>query len=506
MVNDTVGNAGSPPAKRHRVALACGADEWLRIGLLFCIVILAAAPGWRGSFVWDDLNVVQGSEFQALPPISFAREVMTRDFGLEVDEQAMNYYRPVVLISLKLNRAFADPEFHSPAPYRAVNALIHFLNAALLYGCLRLVIPPDKNNRFKSVGAISAALIFACAGWNAEIVSFISARCESLGLFFALLGGFVWLWRSARQRFPIISAGFVLLCFVASLMSKETTIPVIAALPMLTLIFVTGERRRRFIEMACVAWGALLIYGVVRTAAGVSFPSGFFLQALTTDWSREARALYHYLIHLAWPAGVLAREPIGLSRVTYPQGVLVAAGLMGLLWTAALLVAVRVRPRLVGFSLICGAMLFLPALLLHGKDGTYAICERFLYMSAAGLAVCGGVFVERLMSRRSVRGRAYIVAGFSLFLALHIGLQVSKNVVWSEEVRFWRYQNSVVSSPAASPLLYGMALKRAGRLEEAELQLTHVAKHVAHPYLRGKAAKALQELGSGDLDSIESQR
>jgi len=178
--------------------------------------LLAYWPSLRGPFLWDDgLNVT-------------GNRLVTQPGGLSriwFSTEPLDYY-PVTFTVFRL-------QWHcwgnQPLGYRAVNLLLHIINALLLWRIFRALSLP---------GAWWAALLFALHPVNVATVAWITELKNLLAFAFAALTVLAWLrWEpTARPVWLAASLG----AFLLALLSKTAVAP----LP-LVLLGITWWRQKR---------------------------------------------------------------------------------------------------------------------------------------------------------------------------------------------------------------------------------------------------------------------
>ena len=200
------------------IAAATRLRAWLP--LLPALVVLAAwLPSLGASFQFDDyVVIVDDSHVQSLAAWW----------------RSMPGIRPLLKLSYALNHVAGA----GAAGYRAVNILLHALNAALVFVLLRrlarrLRVADEAGAAFL---AATAALVFALHPVQTESVTYVSGRSNVLMASFVLLGLLAFTGSSAAAplRRRILTQLAVVGCFALAMAAKETA--VVAPLALLLLV------------------------------------------------------------------------------------------------------------------------------------------------------------------------------------------------------------------------------------------------------------------------------
>lgn len=230
--------------------------------LLFAAAVLALsfvarvyAPALRGAFIWDDHHLVeQSSPYQHAP----LGELLTRPYWPQSPfaDARTPYYRPVVLLSYRFDRALGG----APAEFHFTNVALHLLT------CISLAIVAVR------AGATIPAAIVASTFWGAfprltEAVAWIAGRTDVLAAFFGFAALAIWPETSPapRERSPAstwarsLLGGLLLLLACAS---KEVALAFAAA-----MIFTVVLRRGSWPRAAIAIGLPLLTYFALRFRA-----------------------------------------------------------------------------------------------------------------------------------------------------------------------------------------------------------------------------------------------
>lgn len=286
-----------------------------------------------------------------------------------------------------------------PGAHHAVNALLHAVDAALLFA---LFLTATR----RLAPSLLTAALFAAHPLNVESVAWISQRKTVLCMMFllaSLLAHVAW----SRRRRPALYVA-CLLSLAASLAAKPAAV-VAPALLLLLDVWPLGRwpaqgeagwlgARRLLVEKiphAVLAGAAAVATLAAQRSAGAvgtleSFPMG----------PRLARATFAsawYVLRMAWPEDLSLFYPVSLG----PTAAWRAAGATALLAgvTALVLVQRRRRPYLgIGWAWYLTALLPVVGLV---QFGTQIVADRYAY-----LPLIGPFFALAFLAADAVKGSA----------------------------------------------------------------------------------------------------
>ncbi|NOY24946.1 MAG: hypothetical protein GXP62_03650, partial [Oligoflexia bacterium] len=342
-----------------------------RHGLLLLVLwTMASYAGVMGAgFVWDDDGLVVHNSLTASLsniPGFFLVDMWQGTPGLV---SGSGYYRPLVLLSLALDRALFGQwalgfHLHSLAWHLAAVIVLHRLALRLLPWSQALVV----------------AGVFALHPAQSEAVVWIAARNDPMAAALGL-GALLAVW-PARASTGRLAAGAVLAW--AALMAKESVLVLPVLLLLLDWLAGTSFRLRRYLALLlglAVGVGLRLVAGV----AGAAWPEPIGWHLMATEAVRVV-GVYGATLSVAWPlSAVRSLEWLSLE----PRWrTLVGVGTVGVLALAPLLTrGHRRRLCIVGFAWL--ALTVLPTLVSVADKGL--IGDRYVYLGLAGLGLwlCG---------------------------------------------------------------------------------------------------------------------
>ena len=416
-------------------------DPPIRLAALGLVVavLLAWANSFSGPFVFDDRPAILAN-----PTLDHFSTALAppRDGGTVAG-------RPLVNLSLALNRAISGPEVWS---YHALNLAIHGSATLVLFGLLRRTLssfPP----RLATSAAFAATLLWAVHPLQTAAVTYTIQRAESLmGLFFLLtLYGF--------------ACGRLALSFVACLAGMACK-EVMAVAPLVVLLydrsFVAGtfaaalRARRGYYAGLASTW--LLLGWLVATNASRAGTAGFGRGITPADYAlTQCTAIARYLRLALWPSGLVFDygTPLADFSTAWPEVLLLMALLAGsatALW----------RSRAGGFLGASFFMILAPSSSLL-PIATQTIAEHRMYLPLAVLTVGAALVLHRWLKQRG--WLAAIALAAPLVVATH-----ARNRAYHSVLALW---SDTVAKRPDSPrarIHLGNALVQAGRTADALTQ------------------------------------
>ena len=474
--------AGSSPSEEQGGILRRLGEVQTRDGLLVlaALVLLCYFPALFGDFVWDD---VAFSEETALHSPAGLLSI----WFSPADIRNEGHYWPLTYTTFWLEHMIWGL---APFGYHAVNLLLHFANAALIWRLLRRLAVP---------GAFVIAAIFTVHPLRVESVAWIIERKDLLsGLFYlATVLAYLRFQKAPRPR----AYGLALFLFVCGLLSKS----VVVTLPVTLLILCwwqTGTVTRKdllrlmpFVVIAVVITAADYAYYSSRESLDLGY--SFLERCLIA-----ARALWFYGIKQLWPGQPIAIYPLWEIRITdflawfYLIG---ALGLVGLLWFGR---------RRFGNGPLAGALFFAVTLapvlgfIDYGYMQFSLVADRYQYLAGLGvLAVLIGGIAHGVQQRPNI------------YQAVALGLATTVVVVFGaltwQQAGIWKTQltlfNHVIAhNPQAHSAHFNLAaaLTKAERFEEA-LAARRTAVEQQPDSARAQAGLCRDFLNLNRLDEAE---
>jgi len=484
------------------------------------------APTLGFGFVWDDDQIIYGRIDYQSPSRWLEAVRQPLDFS-------PNYFRPLALSSLLIQVWVWQA---NPAPYHAVNVLIHLVNTALVCVLgLRLL-----GGRWQ--GLLAGALYGAHPAL-VESVAFVSSRYDLLATLFLLLA----LWLEGRLQ-GVARVVSVATAFLLALLCKEMalTLPLVMLLWQLAVGYQTDAKTSSS-KVPPASQGEPPALGSPHAVGGTSRRAESFSLAYVRELFRRERALYAGLVAACGVYFVIRYVALGYLFTAPPENAQIDAGtplqhlllvgrtlatLVGLAvfpffsitpvhhselpialgdgWAwAQVAIAVAVvagvgwavlRQLRVGGLLAAGLVALLPVLNLRPMEFAVGIftAERFLTFPLA-LIVLGlttGLFLWAWGSARRLRGAQTATVGYCAALLLTTLYNLPN---WRDAESFWKWL--IVAAPR-SPIgfsnlsdLYNKQGRHAEALEHAERAI-EVAPRCGMGYVN--KGVALLRLGDPD--------
>ncbi|MFN0317963.1 MAG: tetratricopeptide repeat protein [Burkholderiales bacterium] len=407
---------------------------------LAAIVVATYANGLRGSFQFDDYNVI-------------AHNPAVHSFSAWW--QSMPGIRPLLKLSYTANWVLGS----EPAGFHAVNVIVHLLNTLLVYAIVRELLPRLKVPAGHIAGAaLACTAIFALHPAQTEAVTYISGRSVSLMALFELGALLAWL-RAGASSQPSLWRGASVLLFVLAMAAKENAWSLPFAL-LLCEALQAGWTWRAALRRTRGHWAVLLVAACV-----VVLVPGYWKLALG---SLETRTLGENLLTQIDGLYYLATQPLLLLQLnTDPDlpkhaqwNALLAAKAFALVALLALALWQWRRNPWIGFGILWFFVMLAPTnSVLPRLD---VANDRQLYLALMGPALALAVAMHRLMASRRA-GITLCVLCVVLALAT-----ISRNAIYATEVSLW--QDTASKSPHKARVFnnLGFAYEQAGRRDEAE--------------------------------------
>ena len=421
--------------------------------LLFASALLAYLPAMLGGYIWDDdafvtANPVLRAGWDGLRRLWFV-------FG------ATDQYYPMAYSSFWLEYQVWG---YWAMGSHIVNALLHVLNAWLLWKLLR---------RLRAPGAWLAAFIFALHPVQVESVAWITERKNVLSATFYFLAALAY-FRFEPPSTPSTARDWrfyavALFLFLCALWSKTVT----CSLPAALLLVLWWKKPR-------LAWRDVLpLAPLFAIGAGMGLMTGWMekhvIGAKGNDWSLTlperfliaGRAPWFYISKLLWPKPLLFFYPRWhLDAGAWWQWLFPAAlaGLVAALWLGR---------RRIGRAPLVAAGFFLvtlfPAL---GFVDVYPfrysfVADHFQYLASAGPIALAAAGIAAACDHLGARNRLLPLALCGLLLATLGTLTWRQGWMYSDLETF--YRTIIARNPACWMAYDNLAFMRLdqGRTEES---------------------------------------
>jgi len=431
------------------------ADPRLFAAGLGLAAILPYLPVLTGGFVWDDHSQLELNTRFALADLP-GYWLHAENAFAEVGRPAK--YNPLGW-SLFLLESVVSGGARPAWLYHASSLAMHGL-AVGLFGLLLLSVARRCGWPRPRLMTAAAALWFAWAPIQSEVVCWPSARFDSLAMVLLAAGGLVLL----RARTP---AGRALggLLAAASLLSKEAALPgVLLIAPGLAWLQGMDRLRawREWVPGLLGAAGGIAAVMVVRKLVGVSLPSGLEALPMAKVVASEAN-----LLRLA-----VLQERLSLMR-PIPASVR-AADLAVSLGVAALGVVGLARSWKASGRMAAFGALWLGSLTVLGATAAVRyelLPDRYCYLAMPGMAMIVGAAALEVAVRsrpRLLRGFVLVLCGVGLLFAARDLAQTGR---FDDDIALFRWEQARFPDAPQTAWFLGMVLAEDGQLDEAEEQL-----------------------------------
>ena len=423
---------GRGPGRRPGTPGARAAGRW---PLLAGIVLLAALlPTWRAvgyDLVWDDKALI-GPKLDVRGLEDIPRIWNTPfDSFLGDPMQHPNYFRPVALLTLALDRSVGGDR---PAVYHRTNLLWYAL------ACLFLWLFAWEMSR-SPLAATAGAVVFALHPAHAESVCFVSGRTDLLAGAFL----FASLWAAARWgprlRVPFVRLVPASALLLPALFSKEVAF---MASPILVLALWTRDRaiRPRDLALAAIPVAlADLVYLASRFAVvGANpLPAIAPVQGTASQLLTSVAVVARYVPLLLFPFKLSARHEVAALRS--PDAVFFLGAVALAITAVAVAMLLRRRSRW-AIPVMLVATTLLPLCSMRLIAGAL-VAERFVFIPSAALALAVAFLPARI---------SYFTAG--TVAPFFLALLLPRVAVWKDDAAL--YASMLRDSPN-SPHVHSMA-------------------------------------------------
>lgn len=404
--------------------------------LVSMVVILAVvwSPVLNNGFLtnWDDQWMVTGNPH--LFEVTHLNTISTDAVAATFSETYGGQYSPVnTLVYMVIVRAGGMEPFGFQLFFLLLH-LANFLLVGLILQKLLLMIPGiDLKDTHRFAIAWAVAFLFAIHPMQVEAVAWISASKVVLYAFFYLLG--MWFYLLYRQTGKTRWFWAVMLCFLASLLSKEQAVVFVLTLVLMdwAVLPKTGEKyilpKTMWLEkvpffIAAVLFGFVTIMISEHSGAGgEAYPLG--QRILFANYS-----FWEYLVKLTAPYGLShfyffpidPGQAIPLRFWFYPMAT------SFFIWVLA-----EYRNKM-NRVLLFGGLFFLvnivTALHIIPVPREAIIADRYVYLSAIGFFLAAVYVIHQFIYRKKSTTRKLALVSGCLYLLILAGYTHERVKVW----------------------------------------------------------------------------
>jgi Tfp pilus assembly protein PilF len=471
------------------------------IALLLAVITLGlyVPAAWFGFSVFDDgLYVTDNPTVQAGVTWAGVKWAFTT--------MAASNWHPLTWLSHMVDCGLFGL---NPAGPHLENALIHAVNAALLFVLLLRLTSLRADASDRQTGQVwPCAFIAALFAWHpmhVESVAWIAERKDVLSTFFALLAllAYVDYVAARKQGVPRagIHYGLSLLAFTLGLLAK----PMVVTLPCVLLLLDFWPLRRMpdlrpgraNLKLLIEKWPYFLITALscVLTFLAQSQTGGKAVASLqTVPWDYRLKnvpvAYAEYLWKTFWPAKLAIFYPlqdiIPLRAVAVAVAVLLLVSLIA--W----------RGRYARPYLLTGWLWFLGMLVpVIGivQVGSAALADRYSYLPSVGIFIMV-TFALGDAAERFRWPKCVLAGAGTAVLVVCMALTENQLRYWQNSVTLFRHALAVTADNDTARNNLGVALQQQGHLAQAVEQYRIAARLEPNRYqARSNLASALEKLG-----------
>lgn len=440
--------------------------------LLIAIVFLVYFDSFNNLFVYDDFPfLVDNPAVKNLNPKSVGSYFTDKDTISSSKDLAKDVWRPLVTLSFALDyKAWRL----NAGLYHLENAILHSLDAILVYVLLFLVIGDG-------LAAFIGAVVFAIHPVQTSAVTWVSGRSNVLFLFFFLAALIAHI--RNRQKGPsALYYGAGLIFFICALLSKEMAIILPAALILYDFYFYAGKKRSEYI-------GYYLPFFLITASYLAARFSVLGVIAQQTDWwggsiftsvLMTLKALAGYIKLLIIPVNLHAEYFVEIPKSLADRNLIMALVTLSLI---AVLCWIFRRKKRASFWALWFFIMLLPVYNIVPFKAVMA--ERFLYLPVIGFGAIIGMIFSKAESdlRMNATLRALVIGGISVMLIVYGAISISRNIEWRDELSFYTYE--ALRSPTVAKAHYNLGYIYAKRADE----LSNTDKNEAVIYYSGAIAE-----------------
>ena len=437
--------------------------------ILGLILVTAVVYGRCAGFDyvhWDDqLHVYQNPYLAAFNAENLKRFWAKPYEGLYIPLS----YTVYALIARSARMTHFDPAVTSvqttinPHPFHAVNILVHTLNVLLVFAILRKLVS-SRTTVDTVVPALIGALLFSIHPFQVESVAWISELRGLLCGFFSLAAILAYTYATTDVQSTIPLARWTYWASILLFAFAGLCKPSSAALP-LALIAIdhwAGGRRWRSAILSAVPFVLISAYFIYKTHGAQPVPDRIQVPLWTHPFV-AADALAFYLSKLLVPYGLTidyGRKP-GLIAgnwwgfATWIVPAAIAFAFYRLRKSAPLLVTAG--------AIMVSMLLPVLGLVAFVYQDYSTVADRYMYLAMLGPALAAATALSMVPTPRAVN--VYAVA--SVIVAMFAAVTVVQVGRWKNSFALFEYAVSVNPNGYQMRENYGVALKEAGKLDEA---------------------------------------
>jgi len=442
-------------------------EKIVSISILVLISILSYANSLNNSFVWDDNVLIVENDFVKNP--KYFKEIFSKDFfdisGVEFNFK-YGYYRPVITLSYLFDYYIWKLNFSG---FHLTNILLHAFNSILIYLILFRLLE-------SGFVPFLTSIIFAAHPIHTESVAWISGRTDVICGFFFFLSFYFY---QKGNNSGKINLGFYLssvLCFAASLLSKEMALSLPFILMIYDFLFYPEKNyslKKRIISV--IPFFAVIgIYSLIRFVILKIFTINELDKSITKGITFYSNVLSFlkttivvYLWKLFFPVELVAYIQNKFSLSLFEPEIIISIVVLVLL--LVLIVKCWKKERLVSFSVSFFLLSMIPLsnfIRISGpRDMGFMSAERFLYITSFSFSLFLAVLFGKLINDKKRKNTAYII--IIILLLSFIIRTIDRNSDWKDNKTL--FTKTIKLAPESSLLnhIMGNEMVREKKFDEA---------------------------------------
>jgi tetratricopeptide (TPR) repeat protein len=422
-----------------------------------------------GFVAWDDeILLVANPAFRGLGWV---------ELRWMAENALLGHWVPITWLSFALDHAVWGLR---PAGYHLTNALLHAVNAGLVYVLAARLLrrATEWPGGVCRLGGFAAALLWGVHPMRVEAVSWLTGRRDVLSGLFLLLTVLAYVRATETEERRRVWLAGALLAYALALGSKAVVMVLPAALVALEwypLRGLRGDRREGTDRGRSDAWSRLVPFGALAVLAAVA------------SYVTQGRGSGVRVLGLAdWLGTLTGTLGIQMSKTLLPVGLSPLyempprVDLRAPRYWAAALVAATITVAVIGLRRRWPAGLvawvwflaFLAPVTAIAHAGPQLTADRYSYLPALGLSLLAGAFAAAAAhADRSGRAPARVGAGVILIVIVVLaglgGLSWRQQGAWRDKGTLWAHAVRVTPECVRCHVNLGAWLAEQGQLAEA---------------------------------------
>lgn len=402
--------------------------------LIIGAVLVANVNALFADFVWDDRLLIVGNS--SIKHLNRLPALFTKPF-------LQAYYRPTVMLSFALEHAVYGLR---PWGFHLTNLLLHSANAVLVFALLTRI------SRSRDV-ALIAALLFAAHPANKAVIT-INDRTGLLAAFFFFSSLILYMKHRQTESGARSLLQYAASCalFGLGLFSKEEALTLPLALVLVDSLILNEERKpplaarvARYLPFLFLIAFFFWIRGRI-ISADIGIMEAFMVEPARRLMTVPS-ILLDYLLTLLLPIRINYDPRIPLASSIFQPGILTPLLLLAALAAAIPMLVAKAKREAFGtlwyfitFIPMCNIVPIYPDV----ADVELTNPVRYLYLPSVGVFLFAALMLEKLINApggdRAGRGlKKAALAALCCLIFLFSLLSINRNILWKDEVLFYRY-------------------------------------------------------------------